>query len=249
MRRLPAPVPALAGALLAALAAGCASPAPAAGPRVSITASPAADVASPLASPVPGAGERLAELAGTAAKGIFAGRYALVAGDGTKATVTVSHLPTGYRVDIVAKDGVTDSLIGSSTGTVSCHTASGRTECFQAAAPGQPVPDLFDAGVQHVFTDHLARLASSVAEYEVDDSVPDVQPPPAPTAQCFSVTPLAGATEPVVPSGDYCLAMSGLPTLITYGSASLTLEQVLPAPADSVLSAPASPQPLPSSSS
>lgn len=249
MRRRAAPAltrPVLAGPVLVALlVAGCSSTGTQLGPRLTGSAGP---TTAALASPARGAGDRLAALAATAAGGSYAAQYALQAGDGRTVQVVASHLPEGYRVDIVS-GAVTDSLIGSSGGTVSCHREAAKASCFQAAGPGARLPDLFDAGVQHVFTDYLSTLSTSASQYQVDDAVPKASPPPAPTSQCFSVGALAGAKAPVVPSGDYCLAASGLPTLVTYGAASLVLQQVLPAPAVSVLTAPASPQPLPPSAS
>lgn len=214
---------------------------------------PTADVVAPsapagmLATPAPNDAGQLATLAKAAGTSVYAARYQLTTGSGQGAQLTVAHRDGGYRLDITAGTA-TDSLIGSDTGTVSCHAQDGRTACFQAAGAGQPLPDLFDAGAQHVFTDYLQALATATAQYQVDSTVPTMPPPSTPPSSCYTVTALTGATPPVVPAGTYCLAENGMPTLVTYGSASLVLQQVLPAPAAGVLAPPATPQPLPSAS-
>ena len=202
---------------------------------------------SPSTSPSPTAAERLTALATAAVGATYSASYALTAEDGSKASVTTDHLPTGYRVDIASGKAVA-SLIGSSTGTVACQTESGKSTCFSVAGAAQPVPALFDAGVQHVFTDYLGALAKDIGSYEVQATEASPAPPPTPPSTCFSVTPSASASSTAVPAGTYCLTEDGVPTVVTYGKANIVLTALNAPPTDARLTPPASPQPLPSAS-
>ena len=221
------------------------------------------DRPSPATSPTGGssvAQEQLAGLARTAAAASYDATYdfeARTAGD--KGVIRIVTLPPSrYRVDIVS-GGRTAQIYSTEDGVVSCALKAGtQTTCVRVAGKGDPVPEVFDPGVQHLFTTGPAALASNPQGYDVR-SLPDA--PAAgdlPGGKCFHVERIADL-QPVSPgtvtpegegfeTGDYCFdEASGVLVSATVTSGALTLSKLGPAPTAAAFTPPATPV-LPSGS-
>ena len=102
-------------------------------------------------------------LSGLAAKGVaalFTGTYALDSVDPKQADakVTIYRLDSSYRVD-VARKGATSILMTTKDGLVSCQVQGKRRTCLRVGDSAKPPPDLFDPGLQRLFTTDLVALA------------------------------------------------------------------------------------------
>lgn len=159
------------------------------------------------------------------------------------ASLRVSVRPPAYRVDLTTAD-VTSVLLSSGNGPVSCRIGGRPTTCFQVAAKGQPVPELFDAGVQRVFTSYLTTLAGGTVGYVVAEVPPPMPRPGMPAGRCFTVRAATG-TRPTVANGTYCLTEAGMPTSVTFPSGAMTLVRTSAPPEARYLQPPSSPTPLP----
>lgn len=210
----------------------------------------------PSPSPVVTPAQALAALAGAATGRGYVATYLTVANrlgkPGRQATATVSILPPRYRVDIL-DNGATAVLIGGGPlAAVSCGIGPAiTTYCLRVAAPGQPLPQIFDPGVQRVVTDDLAVLAARPDAFTVTARVGLPATTTTPAASCFAVKPLAQPPAPPdkriarVDTGVWCLSADGLAVRLIFGSGTLTLRKVGAAPALSVFRPPATPQPIP----
>ena len=134
-------------------------------------------------------------------------------------------------------------LLRTAAGTVACQVGA-ATACFDVAGPGQPVPGLYDPGIEALFTTNLEQLARRSYGYEVRDggpfSVADVQ------GHCFVIVARENAPKPVVDDGTYCLSDSGMPLSVQYSAGKLTLTKVGDPPTEAQLQPPSAPTPLPS---
>jgi len=226
-------------ALLATVGAlsGCSSGRPLAGASPSATASN---------SPTPSPAARLVTLAEAGAGAHYVAHYILRHPHGTAAgTVVIYRAAGSIRVDI-GESGHKVIAIFTPHGAYSCVVASGHTTCFVAARPGQKLPSYLDPALERVFTTFLTDLATSPGVYSVtaDGSTPAAGSVPA--GSCFQIGPAPGdAAAPPVTPGRYCLAASGVVTLVRFGSGVLDLASLTGPPTGRQLQPPASPTPLP----
>jgi hypothetical protein len=124
-------------------------------------------------SPTPGpsvgaedARARLAVLANATAVGEYDATYRFVQqGTNAKGTIRIRQRPPYYRIDIATKDIA--SFFSLHSGTVSCSRKGKKKTCFLVARPGEPVPALFDPGVQRLFRDAVIDLAANPDQYVV----------------------------------------------------------------------------------
>ena len=217
---------------LALLAVGC-------------TKKASSDKAAASVSP---AARQLAERAGKGAQATYAAQYSVsgpAVAAGTTARIAVVG-GEGYRLDVTT-NGSTSVLLQSASGTASCRLAGAAKTCYQVAGAGQPIPALFDPAIQQVFTSYLGQLSKHPDQYDVTEGTGTL-PVDGIEGRCYTVSPHAGAAEPVVAQGTYCLATTGLPTSVSYASGTLMLAKLDPAPVSADLAPPAPPTPLPSPS-
>jgi hypothetical protein len=229
---------------------------------VLLTASCTSETKKTTASPAPNtARQQLAALASKTAAAAYDATYDFEARTaGGKGTLRIVAMPpTRYRLDVVS-GGKTAQFYDVEAGVVSCALKPGApTTCVLVAKKGEPVPDIFDPGVQHLFTTGPKALADNPDGYDVR-SLPDA---PAvaglPAGKCFHVERLAdlqtlspGTVTPPgegFESGDYCFdPASGVLTSAKVTSGTLTLSKLGPAPTAAEFEPPAKPVPLPSTS-
>lgn len=239
--------------------------------RTTITAAALALLAAACTSdstepaPIPATGEtvsaaqqQLAALARKAAAASYDATYDFDAKvTGGKGAIRIVAMPPSYRVDVIS-GGNTAQFFDTTDGVVSCAVKRGQpTTCLLVATQGQPVPEVFDPGVQHLFTTGPAALSSNPEGYDVR-SLPDA--PPAgdvPGGKCFHVERLAdlqtvspGTVTPAgegFETGDYCFdETSGVLVSAKVTSGTLTLAKLGPKPTAKDFEPPAKPVPLPS---
>ncbi len=242
--------------LVAALVAGCSS-----GTTDKPTPTPAASDGLSRAQ------VRLAELAGLAARASYDATYDLDARSGDRGTIRIVAAPPSYRVDVSLR-GAEPSIYIQKAGTVvSCRLKSGTASCFLVARPGEPVPEIFDPGVQRLFSDAVADLAADPAGYAVEELPSSASAEGVPPASCFDVrrqnsaaitsgpsstpsagggaTPSASADPAGFETGQYCFADDGLLTRLAVSTGALVLLSRGPAPTSALFDAPARPAALP----
>ena len=208
-------------------------------------------VAPRLAGGLTPAQERLAELAHLAATASYDATYSLRAASGDAGSIRIVVAPPSYRVD-VALTGSAPSLYFQRAGTaVSCSTKASRPSCFLVARPGEPVPELFDPGVQRLFSDAVADLAARPERYVVLRAASSAPSQP-PGTECFDVrrvdeSPAAApVTDPTgFETGQYCFGTDGVLTRLAVSTGTLTLTKRGPAPTAAVFEPPATPVALP----
>lgn len=228
---------------------------------VGCTGDSAQPTPSPSATGGPSAAQqRLAELASKTVTASYDATYDFEAKTaGGKGSIRILALPPNYRVDVISGES-TAQFYEIETGVVSCFVTKGKpATCVQAAKKGEPVPDLFDAGAQRLFTSGLEALAANPQGYDVR-ALPDA--PAAngqPVGTCFHVERLAdlqtvspGTVTPEgegFESGDYCFDQAtGVLTSAKVTSGTLTLTKLGSTPTAKDFQPPAKPVPLPSSS-
>lgn len=209
------------------------------------TPSPAPSSAAPSTSSAASSpGAEAAAAAGRAKAGLghaaWSARYTLRPTSGAEARVVVALRGTDLKLELT-RAGATSVLITTGTGSVSCQVAA-TTTCLKVAGPGQPVPELFDPGLQRVFTDDLTGLADGRGG-PVAAAAPVAATGSLPAADCYAVAGDSG-----VDAGTYCLSADGVVRRATFASGTLDLAALGAAPAATVFTPPASPQPLPTSS-
>ncbi|HVF19569.1 MAG TPA: hypothetical protein VNA14_04935 [Mycobacteriales bacterium] len=196
--------------------------------------------------------QRLAELAGLAAAASYDVTYALTAASGDKGTIRIVAAPPSYRVDVTL-GGEPATFIQRDGTVTSCTRKAGRASCFLVARPGEPVPDLFDPGVQRLFSDAVAELATHPDDYAVE-SIPAESAPPADQGECFDVRRVAASTSASTApaadptgfeTGQYCFGPDGVLTRLDVTTGTLTLESRGAAPTESLFVPPATPVALP----
>lgn len=230
MRRLDTAAALLVGALLLA---ACTDGSPEAEPTPTV---------SPSASPSTDAATTLARLAATSAKSSYSASYTVTGAHPGRAYLV--RTPNGYRFELATGTGTTARramLIRTTAGTVSCTVVPKPVTCLKVAGPGKGVPAVFDAGLQHVFSDYLVLLSRGGPAYTVTDALPGSG-----GGQCFDVA-LAASPAPAgaVAAGTYCFDPDGVPTRVTYPSGSLVLLARGPAPTAKDFVPPTTPKPLP----
>ena len=192
---------------------------------------------------------RLAELAGLAAKASYDVTYTVVAATGEQGTVRIVAVPPSFRVDVIVS-GAPSTFIQHGGSTVSCAMKSGRPACLLVARPGEPVPDVFDPGVQRLFTDAVADLAAHPERYVVTTASPTAAPDA--ESECFEVRRLAASASPSPTSdptgfetGQYCFADDGVMTRLSVVTGTLTQAGRGPKPTAALFVPPATPVALP----
>jgi hypothetical protein len=203
----------------------------------------------------------LARLATLAARATYDATYTFTATvNGRTGALRIAASPPSYRVDVVT-GGSTAVLITTPQRTVSCQVTSRKKSCFLVAGPGEDVPDLFDPGVQRLFSDAVADLAANPGRYtvnQVEVTLPAVATPstcfqvglaPEPTgseASSPTPTPTTDADPTGFEAGQYCFRDSGLLTSLVVSTGRITLRSTAPAPPPSVFAPVAPVQTLPS---
>lgn len=197
-------------------------------------------------SPTPSPATSLATLAAKGADASYTASYKLAATDPkTKPTeVRIFRLPHMLRVDVVA-GGVTASLIQNPKGTYSCRASGKDRTCFAVAGPGKPVPPLFDAGLQRVFSTYLVQLAAHAGGYDVSYAGTTPARNGVPEGTCFAVKATTSSPTPLVSDGTYCLADTGMLTELRYPSGTLTLVDLSGPPSSTAIRPYSSPTPIP----
>lgn len=189
-----------------------------------------------------------AALAALAAQGVqarYSATYRVATVPATKPTVIrVYRLPPSLRVDVVSA-GTVASLILNSRGAFSCSASGKARTCFTVAGPGKPVPALFDAGLQRVFSTYLQQLATHADRYDVSAVGTTPASGTIPAGTCYAVTARPSSPAPQVATGRYCLADTGVVTEVRYKSGTLRLELLGNAPAASAVQPYARPTPIP----
>lgn len=205
------------------------------------SASPTPTV-SPSASPAVSAAVQLARLAALSAKSSYSASYTVTGAHPGR--VYVLRTPSGYRFELATGAGKTARramLIRTTAGTVSCTVVPTPVTCLKVAGPGKGLPAVFDAGLQHVFSDYLVLLSRVGADYTVTEAIAGSA-----GGQCFDVSPVASpAPTGAVAAGTYCFGPDGVPTRVTYPSGSLVLLARGPAPKAKDFVPPVAPRPLP----
>jgi len=241
--------------VVAALLVGCSSGSTdEPGPR------PSASTSSGLTQ----AQQQLAGLAGLAAAASYDATYDLDARTGDTGTIRIVALPPSYRVDVTLRGAEPSIYIQKSGTVVSCRLKTGTPSCFLVARPGEPVPEIFDPGVQRLFSDAVADLGANPAGYLVDVIPSEPLAVGAVPASCFDVRRAAPSTSPSAPgdsspslstanpvdptgfeTGQYCFADDGLLTRLTVSTGTLVLKSRGAAPTLKLFDAPAKPAALP----
>jgi hypothetical protein len=198
--------------------------------------------ATPSATETPAPPEEvLAELSAKSVAALFTGTYALDSVDPKQADakVTIYRLDSSYRVD-VARKGATSILMTTRDGLVSCQVQGSRRTCLLVGDAAKPPPDLFDPGLQRLFTTDLAALATgegiTVTPAGVLPATGSIG-----SATCYRVTG-TGVADP----GEYCLTDAGILRRAQFPSGALELTALSGAPSASAFTPPAKPTPLPS---
>ncbi len=188
----------------------------------------------------------LAALAGRAAQASYTARYTLdrKTAKTPPARFTVYRTGRSLRVDVIS-NGATATLITTPKGSYSCRAAGGQKTCFLIAGAGKPIPRLFDAGLQQVFTGYLQRLAQHAADYSVTDAGTTAATSRLPAARCFDVSATTTTPKPAVADGRYCLASTGIVTSVTYPTGTVRLTAITAPPTSRILAPYASATPLP----
>lgn len=200
--------------------------------------SPEPSATTVTASPSPTLSQEQQDLARLASK-VAANRYDAVYGFEAPATRDVGTLrilasPPNYRVDITNR-GTTSMFIVTPARTVSCSiTPQNKRSCFLVARAGEEVPDIFDPGVQHLFSDAVEDLGANPLAYAVTRA-PNVRLPGGlPDGYCFDVrrlAPVAGEDPVGFETGRYCFAEQGVLTLLAVTTGRITLRRLGAAPA------------------
>ena len=207
---------------------------------------PVATPTSTTSAPSPSAesGEDVARRAAAATGRVpWAARYRLVSNDTAQPAGTVSVAVRGADVRLdLTRDGGTAVLLRTAAGTVSCQLSGARRTCLSVAAAGEPLPAVFDPGLQRVFTSDLAALAAGRGHGATAGAVLAATGT-LPAARCWQVPAATG-----LDAGTYCLSTAGVLRQATFASGVLSLTTVLPAPTPTRFTPPVRPQPLPSPS-
>ena len=135
-------------------------------------------------------------------------------------------------------------LMTATQGLVACHVGGvdvDRPLCLLLGAPGESPPELFDPGLQRLFTTYLAELARGGGSGLT--AVPLEALPVAGSLQSASCYQVAGngGVEP----GTYCLTAAGILREARYGSGVLTLTELSGPPKADVFKPLTKPTPLP----
>jgi hypothetical protein len=191
--------------------------------------------ATPTVDPL-AAATALGELASAGAAASYSASYRA---EGSSAgTALIFRTPHAYRFELTTHQGGKlrkAVLIRTPGGTISCTVLPRPVTCLLVALRNNPIPALFDAGLQHVFSDYLVALSHPSSTYDIV-SVP-VQSPK--DGACFKVTVVATpAPSSAVAPGTYCLAADGLVTRVVYPSGQLVLATHGPGPAYSKFTPP-----------
>jgi hypothetical protein len=233
-------------AALATLAGACnddpkqAEPTPSPTPSVSLSPTPSPEQA------------ELARLAGLTAKLRYDATYNFVA-PATKdsGAIRIVAAPPYFRLDI-GTGGTVAIFIVSPSRTVTCNIKGTEKSCFLVAGKGEEVPDLFDPGIQRLFSDAVRDLAANPLNYTVSTASPLDLPGKLPTGTCFEVSKEAGAPGGVGPedptgfeTGRYCFARNGLLTSLAVSTGRMTLRKIDKVPALSAFNAVAPVKTLP----
>jgi hypothetical protein len=206
-----------------------------ASPRRTTSTSPSAS-----ATPTP-PGEVLSGLAAKGVAALFTGTYTLDSVDPKQADakVTIYRLDSSYRVDVVRK-GATSILMTTRAGLVSCQVQGSRRTCLLVGDAAKPPPDLFDPGLQRLFTTDLVALSRgegiTVTPAGILPATGTIG-----SATCYQV---AGAD--LADPGEYCLTDEGILRQAQFPSGRLELTALSAAPAASAFTPPIKPTPLPS---
>jgi hypothetical protein len=196
-------------------------------------------------APLRAAQARLAVLAQATANSVYDATYRFVQKPrNATGIIRIRQQPPRYRIDITATDSA--SFFALPTGTVSCSQKVKNKKttktCFLVAKPGEPVPALFDPGVQRLFRDAVEDLAAHPTDYTVSTVTPSRTPSavtpsasasagPLPAGECFLVTRAADTLAAEgFEDGTYCFAESGVATSIAVASGTLTLTALGGAP-------------------
>ena len=201
--------------------------------------------AAPSGSPSPSdsatpAAQTLAALAAKASLTDFAGTYALDSVDPAKPDGTARIYKKGalYRVDVTI--GSTRSLLmTTSAGAVSCQVTRSKTSCLRVAKPGQPLPKLFDPGLQRIFTTTLQAFAQGADALTVAANGTLPESGAMAVAQCFTVS--GGDVDP----GEYCLTDDGIVRRAQFPAGTITLQSYARAVLPVFFKPPVPPTPLP----
>jgi hypothetical protein len=184
---------------------------------------------------------RLSVLARATANAVYDATYVVTyrvpqATQDSKGSIRIVQKPPRYRIDIIGRD-VASYYVGA-TGIVSCSIKGPKRtkRCFLVAHNGEPVPALFDPGVQRLFRDVVEDLAAHPTDYNVV-----AVPRPTPSgkqvgsSECFTVVRNASpsATRTGFEDGTYCLAERGYATYIDVESGTLLLSRFGPPPPES----------------
>jgi hypothetical protein len=218
---------------LSLLVAGCNSDKP--GPEASESPS-----ATPSATADPTTA--LAELAALSARSSYSASYKATGAH--PGTARVVRTPTGYRFELTTSSGKylrRALLIRTPSRTVSCTLVPKPVTCLIVAGPGKPVPAVFDAGLQHVFTDYMTVLSKPSAKYTVTSAATSGE-----DTACFAVRSTATpAPANAVANGTYCFAADGVITRVVFPSGEVVLTARGPAPSGNDFTPPVTPKPLP----
>jgi hypothetical protein len=222
-------------AVLAAPAAGCGGDTPV--PAPSAGASGSAPV-------ITDARIDLAARAAAAEDRRFTALYTLdTAGRDQRSVVVTAATDGTWRVDVpgAALGGTADIAIASiEAGVFQCTlTSAARSEpatCVRIADQGKKVPNRYDPGVQHLFSDWLNVLTDRQAALAVSAAQPLVRNPAAgvPKGACFAVESIAASLKSPVDAGLYCYADDGVLTGARIGAGTLLLAAQPAAPPPSV---------------
>ncbi|MDX6275469.1 MAG: hypothetical protein QOJ92_2679 [Frankiales bacterium] len=202
---------------LTLLAAGCAD----SKPRAVQTPTP---TPSETAPPIPAA-TALGQLASLGAAASYSATY-VVTGS-SPGTARIFRTRNGFRFELTTgKPGNRRKavLIRTPSGSVSCTIAPTPMTCLLVALGNKPVPPLFDAGLQHVFSDYLVVLSKPSTAVRVSAAVAESPQDGA----CFRVAPTKAPL--VVATGTYCIAPDGVVTRVIYPSGQVVLSSRGPAP-------------------
>lgn len=141
--------------------------------------------------------------------------------------------PPNYRVDITNR-GTTSIFLVTRTRTVSCSiTRQNKRSCFLVARAGEEVPDLFDPGVQHLFSDAVADLGKNPLSYVVTRAANIRLPGGLPDGFCYDVDrvePVVGEDPVGFETGRYCFAERGVMVLLAVKTGRITLKKLGPPP-------------------
>ena len=194
---------------------------------------------SPTPTPTP-PGQVLSGLAVQGVTAQFTGTYALDSLDPKQpdATVTIYRLASSYRVDVL-RGKATSILLTTTEGLVSCQVQGSQRTCLLLGPVGQPPPQLFDPGLQRLFTTDLAALVRGDGLTVIPAGTLPAAGAIA-SATCFTV---AGTG---VDPGEYCLTDTGILRKAQFPSGTLELTKLSGPPDANVFTPPATPTPLPS---